>query len=318
MEPIPILDGLRAALLDRGPLAALPEGVWKRTSALNTWGTNALEGNTLERAEVERLLLEEEVAKGAPVRDVLETLQHDRAFRSLARRLDVPVSADLARRYHDEVFRGVKGHAGQWRLVRVGIAGTKYRPPRPEEVPLLLKAWEQEHHQRDLRGAATLDLAAWSHWRFECIHPFQDGNGRVGRLLLNHLLLQKNWPPAHLSPDDREAYLKALDYGHEGDLAPLRALLAAALARSLLDLLDQVGTKQDELQPLADLEAGSPYDAKYLALRASQGLLPALKAGKAWRTSRRALALYAEHHGRKDPSPARRRSPEPSGGPRKS
>lgn len=295
----PILEDLRRALLDRGPLAALPEGVWKRTSALNTWGTNAIEGNTLARAEVEALLLQEQVAKGAPVRDVLETLQHDRAFRALAKRLDVPLSADLARRYHEEVFRGVQGHAGQWRLVRVAIAGTKYRPPRPEEVPLLLKGWEQEHHQRDLRDATALDLAAWSHWRFECIHPFQDGNGRVGRLLLNHFLVQKNWPPAHILPADREAYLKALDHGHEGDLAPLRALLEQALTRSVLDLLDQVGTRQDELQPLADLAGQGPYDAKYLGLRASQGVLPALKDGKAWRTSRRALGLYVAHHGRK-------------------
>lgn len=298
----PILDGLRRALLDRGPLAALPEGVWKRTSALNTWGTNAIEGNTLARDEVERLLLEEHVAKGAPVRDVLETVQHDRAFRGLARRLEAPVSARAARELHEEVFRQVKPHAGQWRLVRVGIAGTRFVPPRPEEVPLLLDGWEREYHQRDLRGADALDLAAWMHWRFEAIHPFQDGNGRVGRLLLNLHLLKTSWPPAHVLPADRDAYMAALEAGHRGDLAPLRALLVQALGRSLLDLLDQVGTKQDELAPLAALARRGPYDAKYLALRASQGALPALKEGKAWRTSPRAVALYVEHQGRKEPS----------------
>lgn len=301
-EAYPILDGLRGALLDRTSLAVLPEGVWKRTSALNTWGTNAIEGNTLLREEVERLLLEERVAKGAPVRDVIETVQHDRAFRSLPRRLDEPLSAELARGLHAEVFRNVAGHAGHFRLVRVGIAGTRFRPPRPEEVPLLLKEWEQEHHLRAARGQESLAFAAWSHWAFEAIHPFTDGNGRVGRLLLNLSLLQKNWPPAHVLPPDRDAYLAALERGHAGDLGPMRAFLAQALGRTLLDLLDQVGTAQDELRPLASLAEGSPYDAKYLALRASQGALPALKDGRAWRSSARALSLYVRHAGRKDPS----------------
>lgn len=295
----PIFPGLHGALLERGPLADLPDAVWKRTSALNTWGTNAIEGNILGYAEVEALLLQEQVTRGAPVRDVVETLQHDRVFRGLPRRVEEPLSPALARRLHEEVFRHVKPHAGHWRLVRVAIAGTRHRPPRPEEVPVLMDAWEREVHQRDLRGEPVLGLAAWMHWRFEAIHPFLDGNGRVGRLLLNHHLLRHSWPPVHVLPPDRDAYLRASEAGHAGDLGPLESLLEAAAARSILDLLDQVGTGEDELRPLAALAERGPYDAKYLALRASQGALPALKRGKAWLTSRRALRLYAEHLGRK-------------------
>lgn len=294
-----ILEGLRGALLDRTPLAALPEAVWKRTSALNTWGTNAIEGNTLGREQVERLLLEEHVAAGAPLRDVLETTQHDIAFRALTRRLEEPLTARMALGFHAEVFRGVKPHAGTWRLIRVGIGGTRFVPPRPEEVPVLMEAWEREYHDRDLRGEAALALAAWMHWRFETIHPFQDGNGRVGRLLLNFHLLKHNWPPLHVTPADKAPYVAGLEAGHAGDLRALEEFLGRALARSLLDLLDQVGTAEDELRPLAELERDGPYDAKYLALRASQGALPALKQGKAWRTSRRAVGLYAREVGRK-------------------
>lgn len=299
MDHQPILLALRDALLARGPLAALPEAVWKRTSALNTWGTNAIEGNTLARSEVERLLLEEHVVAGAPLRDVLETTQHDRAFRGLLRRLDEPLTAAMAKGLHGEVFRAVKPHAGTWRLVRVAIQGTRYVPPRPEEVPLLIDQWERDYHQRDLRGEPALDLAAWMHWRFEAIHPFQDGNGRVGRLLLGFHLLKHNWPPLHVTPPDKAAYVAGLEAGHRGDLGPLRAFLAQALGRSILDLLDQVGTKEDELRPLAALAKGGPYDAKYLALRCSQGALPAVKEGREWRTSPRAIGLYAREVGRK-------------------
>lgn len=294
-----ILDGLRAALLDRGPLAALPESVWKRTAALNTWGTNAIEGNTLDRSDVERLLLEEHVAAGAPLRDVLETTQHDRAFRGLLQRLETPLSVRLARALHGDVFRHVKPHAGAWRMIRVGIMGTAFVPPRPEEVPILLDEWEREYHHRDLRGDETFALASWMHWRFEAIHPFQDGNGRVGRLLLNFHFLKRNWPPLHVTPIDKSAYTAGLEAGHSGDLGPLTRFLQHAMARSLLDLLDQVGTREDELKPLLEFARGGPYDAKYLALRASQGALPAVKVGKAWRTSARSLSLYGRALGRK-------------------
>lgn len=308
----PILLDLRQALLDRGPIAAMPEAVWRRASALNTWGTNAIEGNTLGFAEVERLLLEERVVAGAPVRDVLETVQHDRAFRGLPRRLDEPLGAELALALHREVFHHVKPHAGQWRIVRVGIAGTRHLPPRPHELPGRLRAWERGYHERGVGdGDAALE-GARMHWEFEAIHPFLDGNGRVGRLLLNHHLLRHNWPPVHVLPPDRDAYLAALEAGHGagkgprrarepgGPLEPLRALLEALLARSLLDLLDQVGTRQDALRPLAELAERGPYDAKYLALRASQGALPAIKQGKAWRSSERALRLYVHARGRKE------------------
>jgi hypothetical protein len=70
------------------------------------------------------------------------------------------------------------------------------------------------------------------------------------------------------------------------------------MARSLLDLLDQVGTVEDELRPLKKIPRRAPYSAKYLALRASQERLPAVKTSGDWRTSERALRIYREQVGR--------------------
>src|SRR2546428_64246 len=81
-----ILTQLRHELLTRAPLDALPPGVWRRTGALNTWGTNAIEGNTLTRKDVERILLEGRSVSYRPLPDVLETIQHEQAFDSLLRR----------------------------------------------------------------------------------------------------------------------------------------------------------------------------------------------------------------------------------------
>lgn len=294
----PILEALRRELLTRSALDALPEEVWKRTGALNTWGTNAIEGNTLTRDEVEQVLLEQKSVGNRPLGDILETTQHAIAFANLRERRKSPIRAATALELHEEVFKSVKADAGQWRRVNVRIAGMKYVPPRMERVAPLMTEWAESYTKRDTEGEDPLVLGAWMHFEFESVHPFSDGNGRVGRLLLNLHLLKHNWPPVHILPPDRDRYLDCLVRGHSGDLGRLEALLRVSMGRSLLDLLDQVGTREDELKPLRTLARGAPYSAKYLGLRASQGELPAIKIAGDWRSSERALALYREHVGR--------------------
>ena len=293
-----ILQGLRAELLTRGPLDTIPDPVWKRTSALNTWGTNAIEGNTLSWSDVERLLLQQRGVSNRPVSDILETIQHEAAFRGLLQRRAAPVRATTALELHEAVFKGIKADAGQWRRVNVRITGMRHVPPRMEKVIPRMSAWEDAYAKRDVTGEGVFPLAAWTHFEFEAIHPFSDGNGRVGRLLLNLHFLKHSWPPVHVLPADRLRYRRCLDRAHAEGLADLESFLREAMSRSLMDLLDQVGTREDELKPLKAFAARGPYSAKYLSLRAGQGVLPALKIGGDWRTSPRAVRLYSELVGR--------------------
>lgn len=298
-----ILTVLRDALTARIPLDALPDQVWRRAGALNTWGTNAIEGNTLSRTDVETLLLEEKSVANRPLPDVLETLQHAQAFAGLLERRKAPIQPATALELHREVFRGVHADAGRWRRVNVRIAGMKHVPPRMENVVPRMNAWGEEYERRDVEGEDAFALGAWMHFEFESVHPFSDGNGRVGRLLLNLHFLKHGWPPVHILPPDRERYLDCLVLGHEGDLAALEAFLRTTMGRSLLDLLDQVGTREDELKPLRTLSRGSPYSAKYVSLRATQEELPALKVSGDWRSSERALRTYRELIGRPSKAP---------------
>lgn len=287
-----ILVGLREVMLSRTPLDALPADVWKRTAALNTWGTNAIEGNTLSRQDVEKLLLQGESVAGRPVSDVLETIQHESAFRRLLDRRAFPITLVTVLELHEAVFRGVKADAGQWRRVNVRITGSRLVPPRMERVVGLMDDWRKEYAHRETGGEQDFDLAAWMHSAFESIHPFSDGNGRVGRLLLNLHFLKHNWPPIHIVPPDRTRYIRSLESAHGGDLVGLTGLLRELMGRSLIDLLDQIGTKEDELRELRAFGAKGPFSAKYLALRASQGELAAVKVSGNWQTSSRAMRLY--------------------------
>jgi Fic family protein len=274
------------------------EEVWKRTGALNTWGSNAIEGNTLTLRDVEKLLFQGQSVGNRPLSDVLETIQHERAFRGLLNRLDAPIRMTTALELHEEVFKGIDSEAGMWRRITVSIEGSRNTPPRPEAVIPAMAEWEREYNQRDVAGEPVFALGEWMHHRFETIHPFRDGNGRVGRLLLNLHFLKHSWPPVHVLPSDRKRYLKTLEQAHSGDLSGLNEFLHETMARSLLDLLHQVGTEEDELMPLQDFEHRGPYSAKYLALRASQGELPAIKKSRIWHTSERAYKLYREEVGR--------------------
>jgi len=293
-----ILEALRTALLTRAPLAAIPESVWKRTGALNTWGTNAIEGNTLTWRDVERLLLQGRNVPHRPVADILETLKHQETFQKLPTLASRSVNLVLVQELHEAVFGGIKGDAGRFRMVNVRIVGSPHIPPRVERVLPEMDAWEREYERRERRGDPVFPTAAWMHHQFESVHPFADGNGRVGRLLLNLHFLRHSWPPVHILPPDRERYLSAMEAEHRGNLGPFEALLCAAMARSLLDLLDQVGTALDELQPLKALAKRGGHTAKYLALRSAQEELPALKVSGDWRSSARALLLYRKVVGR--------------------
>ena len=287
-----ILKSLRDTQITRTPLEDLPDDVWKRTSALNTWGTNAIEGNTLTWHEVRQLVVEGRSIGGRPINDVIETLQHERVFRDLIRRKSHPIDLETILELHESVFRGVKVDAGRWRRVNVRIIGSRHIPPRMERVIDEMDDMIREYERRDIEGEDSITLGAWLHHRFESIHPFSDGNGRVGRLLLNLHLLRHNWPPIHVLPPNRARYLSSMGKGHSGDFSDLTALIEELMARATLDLLDQLGTALDELKPLKAFEKEGPYSAQYLRLRAGQGELPAVKKSGDWHTSKRALRLY--------------------------
>jgi len=294
-----VLNLLRSRLLERGPLGSLQDSVLKRTAALNTWGTNAIEGSTVTYDDARRILLEGKTVGGKPVREVLETLQHERAFRGLYQRLKEEITLGTALELHEGVFLHILPDAGRWRRENFRIRGAGYTPPRMEKVVGEMEEWESRYRQMDLEGEDVFRTGAWMHFNLERIHPFRDGNGRTGRLLLNLHFLRHSWPPVHILPRNRGDYLASLNLAARGDLGSLEGLLKVAMGSSLVDLLDQVGTSEDELLPLKLVARQTPYGEQYLAVRCMQGEIPAIKTGGRWRTSLAAVKIYNGEVGRK-------------------
>jgi Fic family protein len=292
-----ILDSLRSTLLSRGSFDTYPEAVWIAAGSLNTYGTNAIEGNTLTLDEVNTVLIDREGVK-KPIRFIMETVQHEAAFRTLMNRRARAIDLVTVQELHEEIFKGILQDYGQWRRMNVMIRGASFTPTRPEKVVAKMDALIKEYDHREIFGEEVFTLGAWLHHSFETIHPFSDGNGRVGRLLLNLHFLKHNWPPVNVMPLDRKKYLDSLGEGDRGNQEPMMEYLKFTMGASLLNFLSFVGSEIDELRPLLQYEKESTYSPKYLSLRARQGELPAVMIKNEWRTSKRALDLYTVEVGR--------------------
>lgn len=163
----------------------------------------------------------------------------------------------------------------------------RMQPPPWTEVPALTRDWITD--AQALRGADEATIAeslAALHARFEQIHPFLDGNGRAGRLVLNLLLVRLGIPPAIIYKGDRSRYLGALRRADHGDHGPLGEFLARAVLDNLYKFVVPAVAGPARLVPLPAL-ATQDLSANALRVAAIRGRLKAAKAADGtWRSSR--------------------------------
>jgi len=182
-----------------------------------TYTSNAIEGNTLSAAETTLVIEKGITIGGKPLKDHLEAIDHYEAIRyvrALARRGTSLTEADLRQLHHLVVQRshpeiaGRYADQGRYVLTETG----RHIFPSPTEVPALigdLARW---------LGVApdTPETAFAAHLRLVDIHPFNDGNGRTARLLMNLILIRGGYPPVAVRPEDRPAYVAALQEAQAG------------------------------------------------------------------------------------------------------
>jgi Fic family protein len=203
---------------------------WDKFKEAFTYNTNAIEGSYIEPKEVKDILREDKWPEGKSKEDIAETYGVSEAI-DYIRTVEEHISVELIKEIHRKVFKNSKPFAGEFRNkgIEVVVADANgnviHRGAPAEFVPRLLKELT-EWYSNNKGQYPPLVLAAVVHNQFEMIHPFQDGNGRVGRILLNNILLKHNLPPLNIELRNRREYYAALQaYEKAHDLRPTLDLM---------------------------------------------------------------------------------------------
>lgn len=311
------------------PRPAEAKAIWDDIWHLEAHNSTAIEGNTLVLREVAVLLDQGRAVGAKDLRDYLEVLGYGEAARWVYAQAVEPgdwigdafLAVTEVRHVHDLAMSKVWEVAphpdagpdegpGAFRRHDIHAFSGGMTPPPWTDVVAEVHRWVGVADTfglavRSARVAAEdipAELARL-HCEFERIHPFIDGNGRAGRLLLNLVLVRLGYPPAIVFKRDRNRYLAALDRADNGDLGALAELIARSVIDNLHRFVVPNIAGPARLVPLRSL-AGQ--DVSYDALRqaARRGRLEAeLSSDGTWRSSQHAVRAYLEGRHRRAPAP---------------
>ena len=181
----------------------------------STYHSNAIEGSTLTYAETYAILYNDNSFKiqGKEPREIDEAINHKYALELVFNNLknDDTFDERFIKKLNETINKNIKDTEG-YRKVQVFIRGSEHIPPEPEKIPNLMNYFVYNYNHDD--GDVFTKIAKY-HIDFERIHPFEDGNGRTGRLLINYELIKNNMPPAVIEKEYRVQYfefLRNIDY----------------------------------------------------------------------------------------------------------
>lgn len=187
----------------------------------STYHSNAIEGNTLTYAETYALLFNNNkftIDKKTP-REIYEAINHKKALEHVFKKISSDFS-DLTLGFIKElgiIINENISDISSFRTVQVIILGAEHIPPKPEQVPNLMNYFIANYSNDTSEN--IFDKIARYHIEYESIHPFQDGNGRTGRLLINYELIKNNIPPAVIDVENRSKYYELLRNKNESELS---------------------------------------------------------------------------------------------------
>lgn len=227
---------------DKIKIINLSKKEWINFTEDFVYNTNAIEGSTVSEEEVPKILHK----KKPENEEEIETKGVAKAV-DYIRKTKEDLSLDLLLELHKLCFEGSKSFAGKFREVNVVIKNSKgeiiHAGVPKEELDNYLEdfiKWYKENKNK----FKPLVLAAIIHNQFEYIHPFQDGNGRVGRLLLNFILLKNNYPPINIMLEDRQEYYKTLqEYQKNDKLKPTLEFLIKQYKKTLKEVSTKINKK---------------------------------------------------------------------------
>jgi Fic family protein len=256
------------------PFSAEQEGRIMQKFRLDwNYHSNAIEGNSLTYGETIAFLMEGLTAKGKPFKDHLDIKGHDTAIDFLMHfvKNSIELTEKAIRELHTLLLvapytNPAETSEGKIVQKKVNLGAYKLTPNHvktptgaihyfasPEETPAkMMELVDWLHTRQAQNDLHPLLLAATFHHKFAAIHPFDDGNGRMSRLLMNLILLHYGYPPVVIKQQDRKAYYYALRQADGGDMVEFVAYIGENLLRSLE--LQLKGARGESLEEQDDFD----------------------------------------------------------------
>lgn len=267
-----------------------------------TYNSNAIEGNDLTYKETYLVISEGITIKGKSLKNHLEAKSHQDALEFIYDLVEFDshftLSQNLIRQIQSLVISPIdKKIAGKYRSGSVAIAGSNIKPPIAVEIPYLMSkiiSWFGKNQKK----LHPIELASILHHKLVAIHPFDDGNGRTARLMMNIMLLQAGYPLVVILKNDRKKYYDTLSKSDNGDLLPFIKFVAQSVERSLniyLETIFENKLKSDRYLSLTELSKFTKFSPKYLNLLARKSKLEAHKIGRNWVSSVDAVNRYLDN-----------------------
>lgn len=180
-----------------------------------THNTNKIEGSTLTLREVDIVINEPEIPINKPTDDIIEAKLHMQCYEEMVNNADIAeLTMDLILEWHRTLFSlhlNRVNFAGLIRKGQIYISGSKYVPPAGGVGCEMLLEQLFNWYTENSNVTHPVLLACLMHFRFVSIHPFDDGNGRMSRLLMNYILFKKKYPMFDILAEIKKSYYNALE-----------------------------------------------------------------------------------------------------------
>ncbi|MCF6262876.1 MAG: Fic family protein [Xanthomonadales bacterium] len=246
------------------------------------YNSNAIENSTLSLDETEKILLQIDLDRYINERELFEAKNLARVVEYInSKALEKRISIDLILLLHKMLISNIRDEiAGRFRAENEWVRVANYIAPNPKDILGLIQSMMVEYHVRD--DLPMVKRIAKFHLTFEHIHPFVDGNGRIGRLLNNYLLIRDNYVPINIKFIDRSIYYQAFqEYDKKGSTKIMEKIVKHALCASYHKRLAYMEDKK--IIKLSEYAKSSKYSHSNLLNKANRQTIEAFMEKGIWK-----------------------------------